>query len=749
MMVVAVSLLLFLSLFSLSVSLFHAYLKSMQSIHSLSRDAVVGLAGREGSLSRSSEYQPYSLKHQHYRLCTAIFARKRQIPGIRRKTSEMDRFLEEMFFPQDSNMPRRKIRFQFPDVSNPIPSASSSNKDNDDMDNCDISSENPTSENIPTPADDTPSIPIKRPLSPPIDIPIEDRVNYIMELLYKEREPLYVWCEKIRSVGGAGSNPSGSKSFQYSLDMNYDYLSTNALYTIDVPNLLQRKQKMKHIDKFIKQWWLAAKKWGLLVGEWKVIDEALSTYNIENYVERYYSNNNTVDDLIGNGNKYSRNRKYSAFNTNSEYEDDLDMQDANGKGTYRINADLQDKLKDYTSIPISSRNHTELKNIVIEMIEHELLSYLKSKPYQVSTACTSISSNSGINSIYNNFNNHYLDFNNISNIFINESLVLYSDQIIDSMSNSSSSSPIITSNTSILDNILLQLVHILSEDRTARVIVIGDAHGCMVEVIALLQQILYSPGDMVIFLGDLVAKGPYSTLLPQFCLDTQSLSVRGNHDQAVVYEGYIYAQKHRKLNKFTLNKYASGADIINKSEDEKEIDDEINPGSGSSNSSSNHLDISLRLSYDQYCFLNKLPFFIRSDDLATLCVHAGFDMNVDLQKQTSWSMLSMRYLKNGLKVQKVLAKLNNNTAGCRIIQNAVYQVLPKNNATINNHLINDGNVSFALTEPSMSKHLIYIRPRWAEHWLGPFTVYFGHDSAKGVKYYPRAVCLDSGKSSRT
>jgi len=48
------------------------------------------------------------------------------------------------------------------------------------------------------------------------------------------------------------------------------------------------------------------------------------------------------------------------------------------------------------------------------------------------------------------------------------------------------------------------------ESHRARVICIGDVHGCIDEVCDLLRAVGYHPGDRVLFLGDLVAKGPSS-----------------------------------------------------------------------------------------------------------------------------------------------------------------------------------------------------------------------------------------------
>lgn len=56
----------------------------------------------------------------------------------------------------------------------------------------------------------------------------------------------------------------------------------------------------------------------------------------------------------------------------------------------------------------------------------------------------------------------------------------------------------------------LRLLNQICRRRRARVIVIGDVHGCIDELGDLLRLAEYQPGDLVLFLGDLVAKGPNS-----------------------------------------------------------------------------------------------------------------------------------------------------------------------------------------------------------------------------------------------
>ena len=65
--------------------------------------------------------------------------------------------------------------------------------------------------------------------------------------------------------------------------------------------------------------------------------------------------------------------------------------------------------------------------------------------------------------------------------------------------------------------------------------VIGDVHGCFVELLNLLRQIQFRPtSDEVIFLGDLVDRGEHSKAVVDFVREGQAKGyfrvVRGNHD---------------------------------------------------------------------------------------------------------------------------------------------------------------------------------------------------------------------------
>jgi predicted phosphodiesterase len=67
-----------------------------------------------------------------------------------------------------------------------------------------------------------------------------------------------------------------------------------------------------------------------------------------------------------------------------------------------------------------------------------------------------------------------------------------------------------------------------------RTIVIGDLHGCADELDALLKACDHTAADQVIFVGDLVGKGPDSLGVLQRAIALKAKGVRGNHDELVL-----------------------------------------------------------------------------------------------------------------------------------------------------------------------------------------------------------------------
>lgn len=143
--------------------------------------------------------------------------------------------------------------------------------------------------------------------------------------------------------------------------------------------------------------------------------------------------------------------------------------------------------------------------------------------------------------------------------------------------------------------------------RHPRVIAIGDVHGCIDELQSLLRLCDYSPGDLIVFLGDLVSKGPDSLSVVQMAREIGAIGVRGNHDFEVV-------RWHQAI--------MAGAE---------------QPIIGSE-----HFHIASALSNADLKWMYSLPWFISSKELGALFVHAGFVSGIKLAKQNPRLMMNMR-----------------------------------------------------------------------------------------------------------
>lgn len=67
-----------------------------------------------------------------------------------------------------------------------------------------------------------------------------------------------------------------------------------------------------------------------------------------------------------------------------------------------------------------------------------------------------------------------------------------------------------------------------------RTVIVGDVHGCRRELEALLDRIRFSSGDQLVFVGDLIARGPDSLGVLDIARRSGALIVRGNHEQKLL-----------------------------------------------------------------------------------------------------------------------------------------------------------------------------------------------------------------------
>lgn len=67
-----------------------------------------------------------------------------------------------------------------------------------------------------------------------------------------------------------------------------------------------------------------------------------------------------------------------------------------------------------------------------------------------------------------------------------------------------------------------------------RTVIVGDVHGCATELDELLDRVAFSLGDRLIFVGDMVARGPDSLGVLDIARSTGAVIVRGNHEEKIL-----------------------------------------------------------------------------------------------------------------------------------------------------------------------------------------------------------------------
>jgi len=82
---------------------------------------------------------------------------------------------------------------------------------------------------------------------------------------------------------------------------------------------------------------------------------------------------------------------------------------------------------------------------------------------------------------------------------------------------------------------------------TGRTIVVGDVHGCRAELDALLDRLAFGLGDRLVFVGDLVSRGPDSLGVIALARSTGAHVVRGNHEAKLLAWLRAKPEKRRDL----------------------------------------------------------------------------------------------------------------------------------------------------------------------------------------------------------
>lgn len=142
-----------------------------------------------------------------------------------------------------------------------------------------------------------------------------------------------------------------------------------------------------------------------------------------------------------------------------------------------------------------------------------------------------------------------------------------------------------------------------------RTIFVGDVHGCARELTELLDACAHAATDAVVFVGDLVAKGPDSRAVLALARTLGARATRGNHDHAVL-------RWH---------------DVVVRG---------ATPAHGP-----HHLRVARELAPEDWAVLHAMPLYLRLPEHAIVVVHAGLVPGVALDAQEPDHLMNMRTLR--------------------------------------------------------------------------------------------------------
>ncbi len=147
----------------------------------------------------------------------------------------------------------------------------------------------------------------------------------------------------------------------------------------------------------------------------------------------------------------------------------------------------------------------------------------------------------------------------------------------------------------------------------SRAIIVGDVHGCSAELRSLLDRLGYVRGsDTLVFVGDLVARGPDSLGVLDIVRETGGIIVRGNHEDRLL--SWRRAMLARARGEFALA-----------------------PDLGRL-----HNEVAHALRSEDWALLETTPVTHFLESNKTLVVHAGLVPGIPLEQQDPQVMMRIR-----------------------------------------------------------------------------------------------------------
>jgi Calcineurin-like phosphoesterase len=141
----------------------------------------------------------------------------------------------------------------------------------------------------------------------------------------------------------------------------------------------------------------------------------------------------------------------------------------------------------------------------------------------------------------------------------------------------------------------------------ARTIIVGDVHGCVSELGRLLEEIALGADDRVLFVGDLVARGPDSLGVLALYREVKGQAVLGNHEYEL-----LAARRARR------------------------------GGARRPRVSGLHYGLLHRLDEADWALLEQLPLSLSLPEHGLSIVHAGVVPELSLAAQDPWTLTHIR-----------------------------------------------------------------------------------------------------------
>ena len=149
-------------------------------------------------------------------------------------------------------------------------------------------------------------------------------------------------------------------------------------------------------------------------------------------------------------------------------------------------------------------------------------------------------------------------------------------------------------------------------DDGLRTIIVGDVHGCRAELEGLLERLAFAGGDRLVFVGDLVARGPDSLGVLDVVRRTGAIVVRGNHEQKLL--------DWRRARTAWMRGEAAAKPPIGRM----------------------HRDIARSLRPVDWTLLETSPLFLDLPEHGLRVVHAGVMPGVDMDDQSPETLMRIR-----------------------------------------------------------------------------------------------------------